>query len=162
MLSQAVCNMSRKLAQLWNLGFQAKHSLPDLPYDYCALEPHINVPIMQLHHSKHHIAYVNNLNATKEKYKEALAKADIKTWVALQPTLKFIGGGHINQTIFWTNLSLNGGRELKGDLIPLLGIDAWKHAYFLQYKHVRPDYPKAVRNVINWETANERYMTCKK
>lgn len=55
-------------------GSRHKHSLPDLPYDYGALEPHINAQIMQLHHSKHHMAYVNNLNATEEKYQEALAK----------------------------------------------------------------------------------------
>uniref|UniRef100_A0A2K5NLC0 Superoxide dismutase [Mn], mitochondrial n=1 Tax=Cercocebus atys TaxID=9531 RepID=A0A2K5NLC0_CERAT len=75
MLSRAVCGTGRQLAPaLGYLGSRQKHSLPDLPYDYGALEPHINAQIMQLHHSKHHAAYVNNLNVTEEKYQEALAK----------------------------------------------------------------------------------------
>lgn len=66
---------SRRLAPaLGILGVRQKHSLPDLPYDYGALQPHINAEIMQLHHSKHHAAYVNNLNIAEEKYQEALAK----------------------------------------------------------------------------------------
>lgn len=65
-----------------SLGSRQKHSLPDLPYDYGALEPHINAQIMQLHHSKHHAAYVNNLNATEDKYREALEKGRCggRTW----------------------------------------------------------------------------------
>lgn len=114
MLSRAACSTSRKLAPaLGSLGSRQKYTLPDLPYDYGALEPHINAQIMQLHHNKHHAAYVNNLNATEDKYLEALQKGDISTQIALQPALKFNGGGHINHTIFWTNLSPNGGGEPK-------------------------------------------------
>lgn len=69
------CSTRGRLAPaLACLGSRQKHSLPDLPYDYGALEPHINAQIMELHHSKHHAAYVNNLNVTEDKYREALAK----------------------------------------------------------------------------------------
>ncbi|KAF7690382.1 hypothetical protein HF521_012186 [Silurus meridionalis] len=154
------------------LASRQKHTLPDLPYDYGALEPHISAEIMQLHHNKHHATYVNNLNATEEKYQEALAKRDVTTQVALQAALRFNGGGHVNHSIFWTNLSPNGGGEPQGDLmeaikqdfglIPLLGIDVWEHAYYLQYKNVRPDYVKAIWNIINWENVSERFLAAKK
>ncbi|KAI2544463.1 SOD2 isoform 3, partial [Pan troglodytes] len=78
---------------------------------------------MQLHHSKHHAAYVNNLNVTEEKYQEALAKGDVTAQIALQPALKFNGGGHINHSIFWTNLSPNGGGEPKGELLEAIKRD---------------------------------------
>lgn len=88
---------------------KSKHSLPDLPYDYRALEPVISAEIMQLHHSKHHATYVNNLNVAEEKLKEAVAKGDVSTQIALAPAIKFNGGGHLNHSIFWCNLSPSGG-----------------------------------------------------
>ncbi|XP_021192374.2 superoxide dismutase [Mn], mitochondrial [Helicoverpa armigera] len=87
-----------------------KHTLPELPYEYSALEPVISREIMSLHHSKHHATYINNLNAAEEKLAQAQAKGDISTVISLAPGLKFNGGGHINHTIFWQNLSPNGGK----------------------------------------------------
>jgi len=195
-----------------------KHTLPDLPYDYNALEPVVSAEIMQLHHSKHHATYVNNLNVAEEKSAEAVAKGDVSSLIALAPALKFNGGGHLNHSIFWQNLSPNGGGDPPADLLtainrdfgsldnlksqlsastvavqgsgwgwlgldktskklkiatcanqdpleattgllPLFGIDVWEHAYYLQYKNVRPDYVKAIWNIINWEDVAARYKS---
>ncbi|MBN3279920.1 SODM dismutase, partial [Polyodon spathula] len=100
-----------------------KHTLPDLSYDYGALEPHISAEIMQLHHSKHHATYVDNLNIAEEKYEGALAKGDVTAQIALQPALKFNGGGNINHSIFWTNLSPSGGGEPQGELMEAIKCD---------------------------------------
>jgi Fe-Mn family superoxide dismutase len=198
-----------------------KHVLPDLPYDYNALEPVISAEIMQLHHQKHHATYVNNLNIAEEKTQEAIAKGDIRAAIQLSNGLKFNGGGHINHSIFWTNLCpFKDGCEPSGELlnqikadfgslenlqkqlstaaigvqgsgwawlgyskdlkqlkvaacpnqdpleptkalIPLFGIDVWEHAYYLQYKNVRPDYVNAIWKICNWKNVDERYQSAK-
>ena len=97
-----------------SLGRRALHKLPDLPYSYGALEPVISGEIMELHHKKHHNTYVTNLNVAEEKLNEAIAKNDVAAQIALQPALRFNGGGHVNHSIFWSNLAPigNGGGEI--------------------------------------------------
>lgn len=93
--------------------------LPDLSYDHGALEPAISGEIMHLHHQKHHQTYVNNYNAALEQHAEAEAKGDHAKMLSLQGALKFNGGGHVNHSIFWTNLAptnQGGGGEPEGEL----------------------------------------------
>eukprot|EP00490_Sorites_sp_Unknown_P019760 CAMPEP_0114656902 /NCGR_PEP_ID=MMETSP0191-20121206/13056_1 /TAXON_ID=126664 /ORGANISM="Sorites sp." /LENGTH=197 /DNA_ID=CAMNT_0001875077 /DNA_START=39 /DNA_END=629 /DNA_ORIENTATION=+ len=94
-------------------GETSAFSLPDLPYEYNDLEPVLPTKIMELHHSKHHQTYVNNLNASLQKRDDAIAKLDIATVVALDGAIKFNGGGHVNHSIFWNNLTpiKNGGGQ---------------------------------------------------
>lgn len=196
-----------------------KFELPPLPYDFNALEPVISAEIMQIHYTKHHQAYVTNLNKALEQYAEAEQKNDLAAQVALQQAIKFNGGGHINHSLFWKLLaptSQGGGTPPKGKLaesidktygnfqsfvdlfsakatahqgsgwvwlgvnkasqkleiqscdnqdplstkglVPLLGVDVWEHAYYLQYKNVRADYVKAIWQIINWSHISDCYQ----
>jgi Fe-Mn family superoxide dismutase len=196
---------------------KTSYQLPELPYDFNALEPVISAEIMQLHYQKHHQGYVTNLNAALEKYHEAESRNDVAQMIALQAAVKFNGGGHINHSIFWTILnspSKSGGGP-KGDLakmierdfgsfdtfkekfntatiaiqgsgwgwlgyskankkleiatcsnqdplsaknlVPIIGVDVWEHAYYLQYKNVRADYVKAIWQIFYWKAIEERF-----
>lgn len=82
-----------------------KHTLPELKYDYNALEPIISREIMEVHHSKHHQAYITNFNAAENQLQEALTKNDTSKIISLQNVLRFNGGGHLSHSIFWNNLT---------------------------------------------------------
>lgn len=204
------------------------HSLPDLPYDYDALEPVISAETMTLHHSKHHNTYVVNLNAALEKLDAAVSAGDISGIIALKGALNFNGGGHVNHTLFWENLvskdnadaaainEKDGGAlgvaivdsfgsidNMKAELlpatiavqgsgwgwlgynpktgkietktcpnqdplaattglVPLMGIDVWEHAYYVDYRNVRPNYVNAIWDIINWKVVEERLVQAQK
>jgi Fe-Mn family superoxide dismutase len=189
--------------------------LPDLDYDYGALEPHVSGQIMELHHDKHHAAYVKKANETLEKLDEARAKADYTRIAGLEKSLAFNLSGHMLHSVFWKNLVPKGGGRPSGSLasaiakdfgsfdgfqrqmnevsasimgsgwgalvyepmagrlltcqiydhqsnlaqggVPLLVMDAWEHAYYLQYKTDKAKFFEAVWNLWNWDDVSERY-----
>ena len=192
-----------------------KYTLPDLPYDYAALEPHISAKIMELHHDKHHATYVAGANTALEKMADARANGDGAAAAKLSKDLQFNLGGHVNHSIFWNNLSPEGGDKPTGELaaalddhfgsfdafrdhftaaattiqgsgwailalepvggnlvieqmydqqngvpvatIPLLQLDMWEHAFYLDYQNVKADYVKAFWNIVNWADVQERF-----
>ncbi|MVA76896.1 superoxide dismutase [Auraticoccus sp. F435] len=195
------------------------YTLPDLPYDYSALAPHIAPEIMELHHSKHHATYVAGANTALEKMAEARAAGDFANINKLEKDLAFNLGGHVNHSVFWKNMSPDGGGEPDGELaaaideffggfdgfraqfaanaagiqgsgwsvlawdalgqrlnmfqlydqqgnvpvgqVPVLQLDMWEHAFYLQYKNVKADYVSAWWNVVNWADAAQRFTAAR-
>lgn len=197
-----------------------KYTLPELPYDYSALEPHISGKIMELHHDKHHNTYVNGANTALEKLAAAREAEDLAAINQFSKDLAFNLGGHTNHSVFWTNMGPDGGGEPEGELAaaiaenfgsfaafkkhfsaaatglqgsgwavlawdsissrlvifqlfdqqgnvplgitPLLMLDMWEHAFYLDYQNVKADYVKAWWNVVNWENIAARFANAEK
>lgn len=193
----------------------AIYTLPDLPYDPAALEPHISGRIMELHHDKHHATYVKGANTALDKLQEIREKGDFAAITMLEKNLAFHVSGHVLHSVFWTNLSPDGGGEPTGALadvidsafggfpvfrqqmteaaatiqgsgwalasweplagrlvvqqvqdhqgnhgqgtVPLLAIDGWEHAYYLQYENRKAEFFDAIWNVVNWADVARRY-----
>src|SRR5882724_11516472 len=169
-----------------------RYTLPDLPYDYAALEPHYSARLLELHHDKHHAAYVAGANTTLEKLAEAREKCDFAAINQLQKNLAFHLSGHVLHSLFWRNMSPHGGGEPDGaalnvqgsgwgtlaweplakrlvteqvydhqgnignGTVPLLVLDMWEHAYYLQYENVKGDWVKAFWKIVNWEDVGQR------
>lgn len=191
------------------------YTLPELPYDYAALEPHYSGKVLELHHDKHHAAYVNGANATLDKLAEARDQEDFAAINQLQKNLAFHLSGHVLHSLMWKNLSPHGGGRPEGELaaaineafgsfaamqrqvseaatnlqgsgwstlawepvggrpvveqvydhqgnigngtVPLLVLDMWEHAYYLQYRNVKGDWVKAFWQIVNWDDVATRF-----
>jgi len=198
----------------------ALYVLPDLPYGYDALEPHVSREILELHHDKHHAGYVKNANTALEKLEDARKREDFTSIAAFERALAFNLSGHVLHSIFWQNLKPHGGGEPKGVLasalsrdlggfatfrrqmsevaatimgsgwaalvwepvgarllvtqiydhqsnlaqsgVPLMVIDAWEHAYYLQYRNRKEEFFKAIWNLWNWPDIQARFEAATK
>jgi Fe-Mn family superoxide dismutase len=196
-----------------------QYKLPDLRYDYGALEPHISGRIMELHHDKHHAGYVKGANTTLEKLDEARSKDDYAGVPALERALAFHLSGHVLHSLFWQNLTPKAEKRPTGDLdaqirndfggfeklkkqmnevaatimgsgwaalvwepvgqrlltaqiydhqsniaqggIPLMVIDAWEHAFYLQYQNRKTEFFEAIWNCWNWSDVAERFASAR-
>jgi Fe-Mn family superoxide dismutase len=197
----------------------ATYTLPELSYDYGALEPHISGRIMELHHSKHHATYVGGANTALEQLAEARSTGNFGSINKLEKDLAFNLGGHTNHSIFCTNLTPAGQERPEGEIaaaieehfgsfegfqgqfnaaalgiqgsgwaglfwdsigenliiqqffdqqsqfaagtVPILLLDMWEHAFYLDYQNVKADYVKAFWNIVNWDNVAERLATAR-
>ena len=199
----------------------AKYVLPPLPFDVAALEPHISARIMELHHDKHHGAYVTNANGLLDRLEESRAKDDFATIPALERGLAFNVSGHVLHSVFWQNLTAKNATEpepkgalaeqIKKDFgsfaifkkqmnaaastvmgsgwgalvwepllgrlltvqiydhqsnitqagIPIMVLDAWEHAWYLQYENRKTDFFEATWNLWNWADVAARFERAK-
>ena len=196
------------------------YHLPDLAYDYGALEPHLSARILELHHGKHHAAYVAGANAVQEALAKARATDDYDAINQLQKNLAFHLSGHVLHSLFWKNMTPDGGGEPEGDLgsaltdffssfgafkaqltaaamnvqgsgwgalswdpvghsliieqvydhqgnvgqggPPILVLDMWEHAYYLQYENRKAEWVDAFWEVVNWPDVAERFVNAQK
>jgi superoxide dismutase, Fe-Mn family len=196
------------------------YSLPELPYDYAALEPHYSAEVLELHHDKHHAAYVTGANTALDKLDHARSSEDFGTINQLQKNLAFHLSGHVLHSMFWENLSPDGGGKPEGELAaaidagfgtfeglrsqltesalnvqgsgwgaltweplgqrliveqvydhqsnvgqgapPLLVLDMWEHAYYLQYKNLKADWVNAFWEIVNWPDVSSRFERARK
>jgi superoxide dismutase, Fe-Mn family len=196
-----------------------EYTLPDLPYDYAALEPHYSAQILELHHDKHHATYVKGANTALEKLGQARETGTFDTINQLQKNLAFNLSGHVLHSLFWQNMSPGGGDKPDGDLgaaidewfgsfegfrsqlteaalnvqgsgwgaltweplgqrliveqvydhqsnvgqgaPPLLVLDMWEHAYYLQFKNVKADWVESFWNIVNWPDVAERFANAR-
>jgi Fe-Mn family superoxide dismutase len=194
-----------------------KYTLPELPYDYSALEPHYSAKLLKLHHDKHHAGYVKGANTTLEKLSAARAEEDFAAINQLQKSLAFHLSGHVLHSLLWKNLSPKAGGEPDGELaaavkeffgsfaglkrqlteaalniqgsgwgalgweplgkrlvveqvydhqgnigngtVPLLVLDMWEHAYYLQYENVKGDWVKAFWKLVDWSDVAKRFSS---
>jgi superoxide dismutase, Fe-Mn family len=190
------------------------YTLPELPYDYAALEPHLSAELLELHHDKHHKAYVDGANTTLDKLSAARSDDSFDSINQLQKNLAFHVSGHVLHSVFWTNMSPDGGGRPEGDLgaavdeflgsfdgfrkqlteaavnvqgsgwgalawepmaqrlvveqvydhqgnigngtVPLLVLDMWEHAYYLQYRNVKADWVEAFWEIVSWPDVEGR------
>jgi superoxide dismutase, Fe-Mn family len=196
-----------------------EYTLPDLSYDYAALEPHYSAQILELHHDKHHAAYVKGANTALEKLAASREKEEFGTINQLQKNLAFNLSGHVLHSLFWNNMSPQGGDKPDGELAaaidesfgsfegfrsqlseaalnvqgsgwgaltwepvaqqliveqvydhqsnvgqgapPLLVLDMWEHAYYLQYKNVKADWVDAFWSIVNWSDVTNRFANAR-
>ena len=196
------------------------YTLPELRYDYAALEPHYSAEVLELHHDKHHAAYVDGANATLQRLDDARTHEDYGSINQLQKNLAFHLSGHVLHSMFWENLAPDAGGKPEGELDaaiiesfgtfdgfraqmtqaalnvqgsgwgaltweplgqrliveqvydhqsnvgqgapPLLVLDMWEHAYYLQYKNVKADWVKAFWEIVNWPDVAARFERAQK